>query len=72
MGETGRTYAPGREGANGRKGNPTRGDLVALWARVVLGIALGGLKTQWPDPNGRGLPLFGYLGGILTVLLVGG
>jgi hypothetical protein len=54
------------------RGNPTRGDLVALWARVLLGIALGGLMTQWPYPNGCGLPLLGYLGGILMVLLTGG
>jgi hypothetical protein len=54
------------------RGNPTRGDLVALWARVLLGLALGGSMTQWPYPNGCGLPLLGYLGGILTVLLTGG
>jgi hypothetical protein len=48
-----------------------RGDLVALWARVLLGISLGGLMTQWPYPYGCGLPLLGYLGAILTVLLTG-
>jgi len=51
---------------------PTRRDRVALWARVFLGVALGGLMTQWPYPNGCGLPLLGYLGGILTVLLAAG
>lgn len=50
---------------------PSRGDLVALWARVLLGAALGGLMTQWPYPYGCGLPLLGYLGAILTVLLTG-
>jgi hypothetical protein len=50
-------------------GPATRGDLVALWARALLGIALGGLMTQWPYPNGCGLPLLGYLAAILTVLL---
>jgi hypothetical protein len=54
------------------RGTPTRGDLVALWARVLLGIALGGLMTQWPYPYGCGLPLLGYFGGIFTVLLTGG
>ena len=49
----------------------TRGDLVALWSRVILGIALGGLMTQWPYPNGCGLPLLGYFGAILVVMLTG-
>ncbi len=30
---------------------PTRGDLVALWARVLLGIAFGGLMTSWKLRN---------------------
>ncbi len=50
-------------------GIATRGELVALWARVLLGMALGSLMTQWPYPNGCGLPLLGYLAAILTVLL---
>lgn len=50
---------------------PTRGDLIALWARVLLGTALGGLMTQWPYSYGCGLPLLGYLVAILTVLLTG-
>jgi hypothetical protein len=50
---------------------PTRGDLVALWARVLLGVVLGGLMTQWPYPHGCGLPLFGYLGAVGTVMLAG-
>lgn len=50
---------------------PPRGHLVALWARVLLGIALGGWMTQWPYPHGCGWPLLGYLGAVLTVLLTG-
>jgi hypothetical protein len=46
--------------------------VVSLWARVLLGTALGVLMTQWPYANGCGLPLLGYLGGVLTVLLAGG
>ena len=50
---------------------PTRGDLVALWARVLLGIAFGGLMTQWPYPYGCGQALFVYLGAVATVMLAG-
>ncbi len=56
-------------GAAPSPASSTRGELVGLWARVVLGIALGGLMTQWPYPNGCGWPLLGYFGAILTVLL---
>src|SRR4051812_26160788 len=42
-------------------GTPTRGDLLALWARVLLGIGLGGVMTQWPYSTGCGAPLLGYL-----------
>jgi len=51
---------------------PSRGDLVALWARLALGGGLGGLMTQWPYPHGCGWPLLGYAGAVATVLLAGG
>jgi len=51
---------------------PTRADLVALWARVLLGIGLGGVMTQWPYANGCGWPLVGYLGAVAVVMLAGG
>jgi hypothetical protein len=47
----------------------TRRDLLALWARALLAVALGGLMTQWPYPHGCGWPLLGYLGAVFTVLL---
>ena len=50
---------------------PTRGDRVALWARVLLGIVLGGAITQWPYPHGCGLPLLEYLGAVAMVLVTG-
>jgi hypothetical protein len=50
---------------------PTRGDTVALWARVILGIVFGGVMTQWPYPHGCGLPLLGYLGAVAMVLVTG-
>jgi hypothetical protein len=50
---------------------PTRGDLVALWARLLLVIVLGGMMTQWPYSHGCDLPLLGYLGAVATVLFAG-
>jgi hypothetical protein len=49
----------------------TRGPLIALWARVLLGIGLGAVMTQWPYPHGCGLALAGYLGAIGIVMLSG-
>jgi hypothetical protein len=49
----------------------TRRDLVALWARVLLGIALGGMMTQWPYRYGCGLPLLAYLGAGAMVMVAG-
>jgi hypothetical protein len=49
----------------------TRRDLVALWARVALGIALGGMMTQWPYAHGCGLPLVEYLGAVAMVMVAG-
>ncbi|HEU5171020.1 MAG TPA: hypothetical protein VFU46_10810, partial [Gemmatimonadales bacterium] len=50
---------------------PTRGDLIALWARVTLALLLGALMTQWPYPRECGFPLLGYLGAVLAVVLAG-
>jgi hypothetical protein len=50
---------------------PGRGDRVALWARVLLGIVFGGMMTQWPYPHGCGLPLLGYLGAVAMVMVAG-
>jgi hypothetical protein len=47
----------------------SRGDLIALWTRVLLGAVLGVLMTQWPYPHPCGLPLLGYLGAVAAVLL---
>lgn len=45
---------------------------VALWARVALGLALGGVMTQWPYAHGCGWQLAGYLGAVAMVMLAGG
>ena len=50
----------------------SRGDLIALWARLLLGIVLGGAMTQWPYLHGCDLPLLGYLGAAATVMVAGG
>jgi hypothetical protein len=49
----------------------TRGDRLALWARVMLGIGLGAGMTQWPYPHECDLPLLGYLGAVAMVLVAG-
>jgi hypothetical protein len=51
---------------------PTTRDYLALWARVLLGAALGGAMTQWPYPRACDLPLLGYLAAVAAVLLAGG
>jgi hypothetical protein len=48
-----------------------RRDQIALWARVLLGIVLGGMMTQWPYPHGCGLQLAEYLGAVAVVLVAG-
>ena len=48
-----------------------RGDRIGLWARVALGVSLGGLITQWPYLHSCGLPLAGYLGAVAMVMVAG-
>lgn len=50
---------------------PTPGGRVGLWARVLLGMVLGGAITQWPYPHGCGLPIAGYLGAVAMVMVAG-
>jgi hypothetical protein len=54
-----------------RRTDPTRRNLAALWARVVLGIVLGAMITQWPYPHGCGLGLLQYLGAVAMVMVTG-
>jgi hypothetical protein len=49
----------------------TRRDHIALWARVLLGIVLGGMMTQWPSVHDCGLPLLEYLGAVAMVMVTG-
>jgi hypothetical protein len=50
----------------------TRGALAALWARLVLGILLGGAITQWPYVHTCGVSLLEYLGAVAMVIVAGG
>jgi hypothetical protein len=54
-----------------RRTDPTRRNLAALWARVVLGIVLGAMITQWPYPHACGLGLLQYLGAVAMVMVTG-
>lgn len=47
-------------------------DLLGPWARVLLSLALGTMIAWWPYPRSCGIPLLGYLGAILTIILGGG
>jgi hypothetical protein len=49
----------------------TRATLAALWARVGLGVLLGGMITQWPYAHACGLPLLAYFGAITMVIVAG-
>ncbi len=51
---------------------PTRADLIGLWARLALGIALGLVMTQWPYPRRCDLPLAGYLAAVGMIVIAGG
>jgi hypothetical protein len=64
-----------RSTSHGNGGSPrptSRGDLAALWGRVLLGAGLGVLMTQWPYSHACDLPLLGYLCAVGMVLLAGG
>jgi hypothetical protein len=44
---------------------------LGAWGRVFLGLALGVMMAVWPYSRSCGLPLLGYLGAILIVMLSG-
>ena len=46
-------------------------DLAALWARLLLGAALGVMITQWPYVHACGLSLVEYLGAVTMVMVAG-
>lgn len=50
----------------------SRVELVGLWARVLLGVVLGVVMTQWPYSRDCGFPLLGYLAAVSAVAVAGG
>lgn len=67
-----RYFAPSGNGSEPDSFLGVRGDAIALWSRVVLGVALGVLMTQWPYRNDCGTPLLLYLGAVVVVMMTGG
>lgn len=54
-----------------RLNDPSPSELIGVWLRVILGLSLGIMMSGWPYTTTCGLPLFGYLAAILTVMLTG-
>ena len=44
---------------------------VGVWGRVLLGLSLGVMMASWPYARSCGLPLVGYLGALVVVILTG-
>ena len=51
---------------------PSQSELIGVWLRALLGLALGIMMAGWPYSRSCGLPLFGYTGAVVTVILAGG
>ena len=52
--------------------HPDSPTLIGLWGRVALGLVLGVMMAAWPYYRECGLPLFGYLSAVASVVLAGG
>jgi hypothetical protein len=50
---------------------PSSESQLGVWARVLLGLALGVTMAAWPYLKTCGFPLAGYLSAVLTVILAG-
>lgn len=50
---------------------PASQSQLGVWARVLLGLALGVMMAAWPYLKTCGVPLAGYLSAVLTVILSG-
>ena len=58
-------------GTASRNGTPTETTVVGMWFRVLLALSLAVTMGSWPYSRECGLPLFGYLGAVLIVLVAG-
>jgi hypothetical protein len=55
-----------------RAESASQSQLIGVWARVFLGLAVGVMMgAGWPYPRACGMPLAGYLGAVVTVILTG-
>jgi hypothetical protein len=50
---------------------PTTSEKLGVWARVVLGLVVGVLMTQWPYNHGCGVALYLYMAAIVAVTVAG-
>jgi len=65
--------ASGLRPATGRAGSgPDDAKPWAVWARLVVTVALGAALTQWPYPAECGWQLYGYLAAVAVVLVAAG
>ena len=55
----------------GRTESASQNQLIGVWVRVLLSLALGVMMGAWPYLRTCGLPLAGYLGAVVTVILSG-
>ena len=44
---------------------------LGVWVRVLLGLAVGALMTQWPYRHSCGLPLYLYMVAVVVVTVAG-
>jgi hypothetical protein len=58
-------------GTASRNGTPSEPTVLGMWFRVLLALSLAVTMGWWPYSRECGLPLFGYLGAVLIVLVSG-
>jgi hypothetical protein len=64
-------YAPVTVSTPSREPAISPREWIGVWGRVLLGLALGVTMAGWPYARTCGMPLLGYLGAILIVILSG-
>jgi hypothetical protein len=57
--------------APSRESTRREGDVSGMWIRVVLGLSLAVMMGWWPYSRTCGLPLFGYMAAVSTVMFAG-
>jgi hypothetical protein len=58
-------------GTASRNGTGSETTVLGMWFRVLLALSLAVTMGWWPYSRECGLPLFGYLGSVLIVLVAG-